>query len=134
MVVKISKLEYQPLETTFKNVNQALKAAVDQHPDNIAIEYTYRNMKLTYKDLYTNVLKFANALKAKGIKKGDAVGIVLANCPEFAISFYACLQIGAVGCSMIKMLKPAELADISERAELKALILGDDGKRVIYIF
>ena len=131
MVVKISKFKFQPLETTFKNVNEALKAIMDQYPDNIAIEYTARNMKLTYKDLYTKVIKLANALKAKGIKKGDNVGIVLANCPEFAISFYACLQIGAVGCSMIKMLKPDELADISERAELKALILADDGKRTM---
>ncbi len=124
-------MDFKPLETPFKNVNQALKTIVDKYPDNIAIDYTARNMKMTYKELFEDILKFANALKDKGIGKGDNVGIVLSNCPEFAISFYACLQIGAVGCSMIKMLKPDELADISERAELKVLIIADDGKRTM---
>ena len=127
----MTKPEYKPLETPFKNVNEALKTIVDKFPDDIAIDFSARNMKLTYKEFYENIIKFANALKAKGIGKGDTVGIVLSNCPEFAISFYACLQLGAVGCSMIGMLKPAELADISERAELKALILSDDKKRVM---
>ena len=130
-MIIITKPEYKPLESSFKNVNEALKATVDKYPDNIAIDYTYRNLKLTYKEFYNQVLQFANALKAKGIKKGDTVGIVLANSPEFALSFYACLQLGAVGCSMIKMLKPDELADISERAELKAIIIADDGKRIM---
>ncbi|MHA1784800.1 MAG: AMP-binding protein, partial [Candidatus Helarchaeota archaeon] len=122
---------FKPLETSFKNVNEAIKSAVDQHPDNIAISYSYRNLDLKYKDFYQQIIKFANALRDRGIKKGDTVGIVLSNCPEFAITFYSCLQIGAVGCSMIKMLKPAELADISERAELKALVISDDGKRTM---
>ncbi|NHI94541.1 MAG: hypothetical protein EAX96_18770 [Candidatus Lokiarchaeota archaeon] len=124
-------IEIIELKTSFKNVNQAIKASVDQYPDNIAILYSPKNLVLKYKDFYEQVIKFANALKAKGIKKGDNVGIVLSNGPEFVITFYACLQIGAVGCSMIKMLKPDELADISEQAELKALILADDGKRTM---
>ena len=86
-VVRMTKPEYKPLETPFKSVNEALKATVDKYPDNIAIDYTARGVKLTYKEFYENILKFANALKAKGIGKGDTVGIVLSNCPEFAISF-----------------------------------------------
>ena len=123
--------EFKPLETSFKNNNEALKAAVDEFPDHIAINYTFKNMTLTYKELYEKIVKFANALKDLGIKKGDRVGIVLANNPEFVISFYGLNLIGAVGCSIIKMLKPAEIADIASNAELKGLIISDDGKRTI---
>ncbi|NVM27319.1 MAG: AMP-binding protein [Candidatus Helarchaeota archaeon] len=119
------------IETPYKNVNEAIKAIVDKYPDNIAINYPFKNVQLTYKELFEKIVKFANALKELGVKKGDRVGIVLANNPEFVISFYALLQIGAVGCSIIKMLKPAEIADIASNAELKGLIIADDGKRTI---
>ena len=115
--------EFKPLETPFKNNNEALKAAVDEFPDHIAINYPFKDMTLTYKELYEKIVKFANAMKDLGIKKGDRVGIILANNPEFVISFYGLNLIGAVGCSIIKMLKPAEIADIASNAELKGLML-----------
>lgn len=121
----------KPIETPYNNVNEAIKAIVDKYPNNIAINYPFKNVQLTYKELFEKIVKFANALKELGVKKGDRVGIVLANNPEFVISFYALLQIGAVGCSIIKMLKPAEIADIASNAELKGLIIADDGKRTI---
>jgi long-chain acyl-CoA synthetase len=124
-------MEFKPLETPFKNVNEALKDAVDKYPNNIALNYPLKNLQLTYKELYDKIIRFANALKELGIKKGDRVGIVLNNGPEFLISFYSLLQIGAVGCSIIKMLTPADIADIAQNAELKGLIIADDGKRTI---
>ena len=125
------KLAFKPLETKYKNVNEALKAVVEQYPNNIALTYSFKGMKLTYKELYEKIIKFANGLKELGIKKGDRVGIVLSNTPEFVISFYSLLQLGAVGCSIIKMLNPNEIANISQNAELKGLIIADDGRRVI---
>ncbi|MHA1279642.1 MAG: class I adenylate-forming enzyme family protein [Candidatus Helarchaeota archaeon] len=123
--------EFKPLEVPFKNVGESLKAIVDKFPDNIAINYPFKNITLTYKDLWEKIVKFANALKELGIQREDRVGIVLSNNPEFVISFYSLLLIGAVGCSVIKMLKPAEIADIAQNAELKGLIIADDGKRTI---
>ncbi len=112
-------------------MNEALKAAVDKYPNNVAINYPFKKMTLTYKELYEKITKFANALKDLGVKKGDRVGIVLSNNPEFVISFYSLLQIGAVGCSIIKLLTTAEVADISQTTELKGLIIADDGKRTV---
>lgn len=124
-------MEFKPLESPYKNVNEALKAIVDKYSENIAINYPFKKLNLTYKEFYEKIIKMANALKDLGFKKGDRCGIVLSNNPEFAISFYALLQIGAVGCSIIKMLKPEEIADIAKNAELKGLIIQDDGKRTI---
>jgi acetyl-CoA synthetase len=51
---------------------------------------------LTYKQMHEEVCKFANVLKAQGIKKGDRVQIYLPMIPELAIAMLACTRIGAV--------------------------------------
>jgi acetyl-CoA synthetase len=50
---------------------------------------------LTYQQLHQEVCRFANALKARGIKKGDRVAIYLPMIPEVAIAMLACARIGA---------------------------------------
>ncbi len=50
----------------------------------------------TYKDLHEQVCKFANVLKASGIKKGDRVCLYLPMVPELAIAMLACTRIGAI--------------------------------------
>ena len=52
--------------------------------------------KLTYEQLHTEVCKFANVLKSKGIKKGDRVAIYLPMIPELPIVMLACARIGAI--------------------------------------
>ena len=52
--------------------------------------------KLTYKQLHAEVCRFANVLKARGVKKGDRVTIYMPMIPEAAISMLACARIGAV--------------------------------------
>ena len=50
---------------------------------------------LTFGDLHREVCKFANVLKAQGVKKGDRVAIYLPMIPEIAIAMLACTRIGA---------------------------------------
>ncbi|MBN1804270.1 MAG: acetate--CoA ligase [Sedimentisphaerales bacterium] len=52
--------------------------------------------KFTYKELYTQVCKFANVLKSKDIKKGDRVAIYMPMVPELPIAMLACARIGAI--------------------------------------
>ncbi len=52
--------------------------------------------KITYKQLHAEVCRFANVLKARGVKKGDRVTIYMPMIPEAAISILACARIGAV--------------------------------------
>ncbi len=51
---------------------------------------------ITYKQLHEAVCKFANVLKAQGIKKGDRVTLFLPMIPELAIAMLACTRIGAI--------------------------------------
>lgn len=52
--------------------------------------------EFTYKQLHTEVSKFANVLKSKGIKKGDRVAIYMPMIPELAIVMLACTRVGAI--------------------------------------
>ena len=51
---------------------------------------------ITYKNLYENVNKFANALKSQGIEKGDRVCIYLPMIPDLAYAVLTCARIGAI--------------------------------------
>ena len=53
-------------------------------------------VELTYRDLLARVSRFANALKARGVKKGDVVTIYMGMVPELAVAVLACARIGAV--------------------------------------
>jgi acetyl-CoA synthetase len=52
--------------------------------------------KLTFAELHAQVQRFANVLKAQGVRKGDRVAIYMGMCPELAIALLACARIGAV--------------------------------------
>ncbi len=52
--------------------------------------------KFTYKQIHEQVCKFANVLKANGVKKGDRVTFFLPMIPELAIGILACTRIGAI--------------------------------------
>ncbi|MES2391272.1 MAG: acetate--CoA ligase [Acidobacteriota bacterium] len=52
--------------------------------------------KLTFAELHVEVQKFANVLKAQGVKKGDRVAVYMGMSPELAIALLACARIGAV--------------------------------------
>jgi len=68
--------------------------------DRIAIIWegneTSQIKKTTYKELYTDVCKFANVLKDKGVKKGDRVSIYLPMVVELTVAMLACARIGAI--------------------------------------
>ncbi len=52
--------------------------------------------KITYRELHEKVCRFANALKSKGVVKGDRVAIYMPMVPELAITMLACARIGAI--------------------------------------
>ncbi|OGO40250.1 MAG: long-chain fatty acid--CoA ligase [Chloroflexi bacterium RBG_16_56_8] len=64
---------------------------------------------LTYKELNDQANQMANALAAMGVKKGDRVALYLPNCPQYVISYYAILKLGAIIAPNNPMYVPREL-------------------------
>ena len=85
--------------------------------------------KISYGQLYTEVCKFANVLKAKGVKKGDRVTIYLPMIPEAAYAMLACARIGAVHSVVFGGFSPDSLASRIEDCDSKIVITADEGLR-----
>ncbi len=83
----------------------------------------------TYSELHAEVCRFANALKALGVGKGDRVAIYLPMIPEAAIAMLACARIGAPHSVVFGGFSPESLADRINDAEAKVLITADGGYR-----
>jgi acetyl-CoA synthetase len=84
---------------------------------------------ITYSELLQSVQRFANALKDRGIGKGDVVGIYLPMIPEVLISMLACARIGAPHNVVFGGFSPEAVRERMEFSEAKALITVDGARR-----
>jgi acetyl-CoA synthetase len=85
--------------------------------------------KLTYKQLHADVCRFANVLKARGVKKGDRVTSYMPMIPEAAISMLACARIGAIHSVVFGGFSPDSLAGRIEDCESSVIVTADEGIR-----
>jgi acetyl-CoA synthetase len=110
---------------------------IDRHlrtrGDQVAIIWEGDNPKeserITYRELHERVSKFANVLKAHGVKKGDRVTIYLPMIPEAAYAMLACARIGAIHSVVFGGFSPDSLAGRIEDAASKFIITADEGLR-----
>jgi long-chain acyl-CoA synthetase len=65
--------------------------------------------RLTFRDLDEQANRLANGLMGLGVKKGDRVALLLPNCPQFVIAYYAVLKIGAIVVATNPLYSPREL-------------------------
>jgi aldehyde:ferredoxin oxidoreductase len=98
------------------NVYRFLEDSARNFPDIIACEYL--DEEITYQELKLRVDKLASALVAMGVKKGDTVATVLPSCPEFIITDYAVMKIGAIHVPLSILHKAEDL--LYELRESKA--------------
>jgi acetyl-CoA synthetase len=80
---------------------------------------------ITYKELHEEVCKFANVLKAQGVKKGDRVCLYMPMVPELGIAALACSRIGAVHCIVFGGFSADALRDRIVKGEAKVLVVCD---------
>ncbi len=85
--------------------------------------------KITYRELHDEVCRFANAMKSRGVKKGDRVSIYMPMVPEAAVAMLACARIGAVHSIVFGGFSPDALKDRILDSKCTALITADEGVR-----
>jgi long-chain acyl-CoA synthetase len=80
-----------------------LEDSTRKYPNNTALRLVLRYMgplrlggTMTYQQLLDNVNRFAAALHALGVRKGDRVALMLPNLPQFVIAFFGTLKLGAI--------------------------------------
>ena len=82
----------------------------------------YEGREISFRDLDKSVNRVANGLKNLGIKKDDAVAIMLPNIPDFVCTFYACQKLGAVAVPFNTMYKGREISHILKDSGAKAIV------------
>ncbi|BBL75025.1 acetate--CoA ligase [Methylomagnum ishizawai] len=85
--------------------------------------------KITYRELHAEVCRFANALKAKGVGKGDRVCIYMPMIPEAAVAMLACARIGAVHSIVFGGFSADALRDRILDADCHTVVCADAGRR-----
>lgn len=92
-------------------------------------EPTDKSKYISYADLKDIVSRWANVLKAQGVKKGDRVTIYLPMILEAAYAMLACARIGAVHSVVFGGFSPDSLAGRIEDGASRVVITADEGKR-----
>ena len=87
------------------------------------------NRRVTYRELHEAVCRLANALKARGVQKGDRVTIYLPMIPEAAIAMLACARIGAIHSVVFGGFSPDSLVGRIKDCRSTVLITADEGRR-----
>ncbi|NCW20514.1 MAG: acetate--CoA ligase [Gammaproteobacteria bacterium] len=85
--------------------------------------------KLTYRELHAEVCRFANALKARGIGRGDRVVIYMPLVPEAVVAMQACARIGAIHSVVFGGFSALSLKERIEDAGARCVITADGGRR-----
>jgi acetyl-CoA synthetase len=85
--------------------------------------------RLSYRELHAEVCRFANALRAQGVRRGDRVVIYMPLVPEIIIAMHACNRIGAIHSVVFGGFSAPALRDRIEDTEARLVITADGGWR-----
>ena len=88
-----------------------------------------QDKKITYRELHTEVCKFANVLKERGVKKGDRVCIYMPMILEASVAMLACTRIGAVHSIVFGGFSPDALSSRILDSDCQTLITSDESVR-----
>jgi len=103
-----------------QNLGKMLEDTCSRYPDRISL--IYKDKTISYAELDRAVNAFGNRLKALGMAKGDKVAMMLPNIPEFIISYFAILKLGAVAVTINTLSTSHELLYLLDNCDAKAFI------------
>ncbi len=101
-------------------LTQLLAKAVSNYPEKTAI--VYDNVRMSYRELYSKVEGLSKGLNSIGLNQGDCVALLLPNCPEFAIAFYAAANLKAIALPLNHLFKVEEISYYLADSDVKVII------------
>jgi long-chain acyl-CoA synthetase len=111
-------LKYRPLNVPKSikfdpiPVHELIKLSAKNFSNNVCIYNKSANKKYTYRELIYISDKIANVLFQLGVKKGDPIGIMTSNCPEFIFCCIGIMETGAIVVPINPLLKEGDVAHI----------------------
>lgn len=131
------------IERNKKLIHHFLEHSSRDYPDKVAV--IYEDVRATYRDIDTSANQLSRWILNQKVRKGDRVALVMENCIEYIISYYAVLKAGLVVaplsfelkpdglCSLLKDLKPSIVIASTrcERVLRAANIIGTGVKTIV---
>ncbi|MEI3613170.1 long-chain-fatty-acid--CoA ligase [Pseudogracilibacillus sp. SO30301A] len=102
---------------------ELLRASVDKYADKTAL--TFFEKTYSYTQLAKVIEHVASSLENLGVNKGDRIAVMLPNCPQYVISYFAIMQCGATVVQVNPMYQAAELLHVLKDSQSKILIVLD---------
>ena len=120
----------QLIDLTFP---QVLDRMCEEFPDQYAFRYTEMDYTRTYPEFREDVDNFARALISMGVKQGDHVAIWATNVPQWFITFWATVKIGAVLVTVNTAYKIHEAEYLLRQSDTHTLVMIDGYKDSDYV-
>lgn len=119
-----------PVETHGLTLGHALRTAAGRWPDRLFVVDGER--RLTFRDTDRQVDALANALLARGVRRGDPVAVWLPNSADWLLVALACFRLGAVLVPLNTRYKQREAEQVLQQSRAKVLVLTDNRWSVDY--
>ncbi|OII15150.1 long-chain-fatty-acid--CoA ligase [Curtobacterium sp. MCBA15_008] len=111
------------IEEPTGSLSDIVEESARRFPKQVALEFFGRTT--TYAELEEQILRAANGLRKLGVSAGDRVAVVLPNCPQHVVAFYAVLRLGAIVVEHNPLYTPRELRHQFEDHGAKVAIVWD---------
>ena len=111
-------------QTKGRTFGQMLQEMAERYPEHTAI--IFQNQQYTYREFQAAVDSFALALFDLGLTRGDKLGLLLPDWPEYSIALYACAKMGVVVSPMNPIYRRMEVLTVLNHLEAKALIIPEE--------
>jgi long-chain acyl-CoA synthetase len=105
------------------NIPQLLERQVRETPDKAFLFSEADGRVFTYAEFDGAVNATARLLSSQGIVKGDVVSLLMPNCAEYIIAYFACWKLGALAGPVNSLLKEHETAFVMNNSEAKAILV-----------
>src|SRR3954447_1314019 len=104
-------------------IAEAFRITAEDHPDRVAVRTKDDEVSLTWSELRERVDALARGLHELGVRRGDAVALMLGNRPEFYIADLAAMTLGATPFSIYATSSPEQITYVVGDAEAKVAVI-----------
>ena len=116
-----------------ETIGQNLRRTVERFPDREALVVPYQGYRATYRQLWEQVGLVAQGLLARGVKKGDRVGIWSPNRHEWVLVQYATARIGAILVNVNPAYRAHELEHVLKQSGTSFLVIARGFRQANYV-
>src|SRR5205085_12113136 len=113
-------------ESDPENIRALLEQRAQATPDKYFLFSEADGRRYTYDEFDAAVNRATRLLAARGIRKGDAVSLLMPNSAEYIIAYFACFKLGALAGPVNSLLKSEEIAFVIGNSEARALFVNSE--------